>query len=402
MNDQRDAPTGAGCPTDAHSDPSLNSFGFVTHNPVLRRLILDEIDRQGRITFRQFMEMVLYHPDEGYYRVRKAIGRRGDYLTSPELHPLFGAVLARQLSQFWELLDRPVPFRVVEIGAGNGTLGRSLLTAGSPELQQAMQYSIVEPGMALRQRQAETLGALAKHVEWLDAFDGPMTGCVVSNELVDSFPVHRVTVAGGRLQEVYVCREGDRFVEKTDQPSTSGISAYFAALGLLPGEGCAAEVNLDALDWIAAIGDSITRGFVLTIDYGYAARRLYAHWRRAGTLLTFYQHTSGVDPYARIGLQDMTSHVDFTSLALAGERHGLVPLGFGSQQQVLAALGIRDALAGGPGAAAGLEEYLARRSAVNALLDPEGLGRIRVLAQGKGVGTPKLRGFAAPAGEELF
>ncbi len=378
-----------------------DEFGSATDNQQLRGLILDEIDRWGRITFRRFMELALYHPEEGYYRVRPAIGGRGDYVTSPELHPLFGAILARQLLQFWELLGRPSPFQVVEMGAGNGSLARSVLTAVRGDLLREIRYIIIEPGSLQCQRQIATLGSLAHYVEWLDRPSARFVGCLLSNELVDSFPFHRVTVSEGRLLELYVGRSGDAFIDLIGEPSTPDLPGYFAELGLLSGEGCQAEVNLDALTWMTEIGELLTRGFVLTIDYGYAARRLYAPWRRAGTLLTFFQHTSNVDPYERVGRQDITSHVDFTSLAMAGRKVGLDPVGFTSQQRFLAALGIQDALAGGPSAAPGLEEFLARRGAVSALLDPEGLGRLRVFAQSKGIHLPTLRGFDADSLQEL-
>src|SRR5207253_206106 len=163
------------------------------------------------------------------------------------------------------------------------------------------------------------------------------------------------------------------------------LAAYFARLGLLPGQGCAAEVNLDALDWQRAVASVVSRGFVLTLDYGYQAPQLFAPWRRDGTLLCFYEHAVTTDPYQRIGRQDLTAHVDFTSLARAGADAGLQPLGLTSQRRFLAALGITDALRGGPASAPSLEEYLARRRAVETLLDSEGLGRIRVFVQGKGV-----------------
>jgi SAM-dependent MidA family methyltransferase len=164
-------------------------------------------------------------------------------------------------------------------------------------------------------------------------------------------------------------------------------------LGLLPGEGCRAEVNLAALVWMRQVAAALARGFVLTFDYGHEARDLYAPWRRDGTLLCFYRHNPSPDPYVRVGKQDMTAHVDFTSLVEEGRRHGLEPLGITTQSRFLAALGIGGALAPPSGAELPLEEYYARRRAVSELLDPAGLGRIRVLVQAKGVGGCKLRGL---------
>src|SRR5581483_3401663 len=379
-------------PDDAARLAELHAgFGSNTENAVLRQHITAELQVHGLLTFRRFMQLALYHPDEGYYRRREPIGARGDYLTSPELHPLFGAVLRRQLAELWAALDRPSTFTVVEVGAGSGALARAILGVPEDAFGAALRYLIVEPDPRLRTLQTRTLGSLADAVRWREALaaEAAPVGCVLSNELVDSFPVHRVTVRDGRLRELWVGLEDGRFVDVEGDPSTPELAAYFARLGLLPGDGCVAEVNLDALAWLREAAAAIDRGFVLTLDYGYPARQLYAPWRRQGTLLCYSRHTVQTDPYVRIGQQDLTAHVDFSSLAAAGEPAGLQTLGFTTQQRLLAALGIDEALRGGP-AALGLEEYLARRRAVADLLNPEGLGRVRVLLQGKHAGTPAL------------
>ena len=375
-----------------------------TESTVLRERLVSEIQRNGPMTFCRFMERVLYDPEEGYYRFRPAIGARGDYLTSPELHPLFGALLARQVEQFWELLERPEAFRLIEIGPGNGTLARGLLGAlvDSP-CRNAVRPILIESSAAGRAIQAATLGALAHGVSWLDDTSGlavaagdipaELPAVLLSNELVDSFPVHRVLRTEGVLRELFVDFEGGELVDRPGPLSTPDLAAYFERLGLLPGEGCVAEVNLEALSWMRSVAAVVRRGFVLTLDYGYDAVRLYAPWRRAGTLLCFYRHAVSSDPYRRLGRQDMTTHVDFTSLSDAGAKFGLEPLGLTSQREFLAALGAGEALRGGPSAAPSLEEYLSRRRAVEALLDEEGLGRIRVFAQGAGLGQVALAGF---------
>ncbi|HLZ73095.1 MAG TPA: SAM-dependent methyltransferase [Dehalococcoidia bacterium] len=380
----------------AEGEPDF-AFGNAAENALLRRYVTAQLRANGPISFRRFMQFVLYDPDEGYYSRRDPIGARGDYLTSPELHPLFGALLCRQLAELWRALERPAVFTVAEVGAGSGALARAILAAADSEFGAALRYAIVEPHRRLRDMQVRTLGSLAQAVTWhetLTSLAPIAAGCLLSNELIDSFPVHRVMVRNGRLRELLVGLAGDEFIDVEGDPSTPALAEYFVRIGLLPGEGCAAEVNLDAPAWLREAAAALERGFMLTLDYGYPARQLYAGWRRKGTLLCYYQHTAHTNPYVRLGHQDLTAHVDFTSLARAGEEAGLQTLGFTSQQRFLASLGIEEALAGGPGGAVPLEEFLARRRAVGDLLNPEGLGRVRVLLQGKDVGTPRLRGFA--------
>jgi SAM-dependent MidA family methyltransferase len=337
------------------------------------------------------------------------MGHSGDYLTSPEVHPLFGHMVGRQLAEMWEAMGSPTRhggqarFDVLEMGAGNGLLARDVLLWArrvQPAFFEALAYRIAETSAALVERQRHTLEALDLPVGKVSCEPGgapaarSVTGCVLSNELADSFPVHRVAVEGGALREMYVVRQEDGFAEELGPPSTPELAAYFDRLGLLPGEGCRAEVNLAALDWMRQVAAALAHGFVLTFDYGHEAAELYAPWRRDGTLLCFYRHNPSSDPYARIGKQDMTAHVDFTSLVEEGRRHGLEPLGITSQASFLAALGIGDALARLPGAELSLEEYYSRRRAITELLDSAGLGRIRVLVQAKGVEWCALRGLA--------
>ena len=160
--------------------------------------------------------------------------------------------------------------------------------------------------------------------------------------VVRSFSVHRVQVEKGELKEIFVTLKGDQWVECLEKPSTEDLFNYFKRLGLNLEEGMKAEVNLKALDWMAKVGRAIQSGYVLTIDYGYPAKQLYTPARSKGTLLCYFRHNIEEDPYKRIGLQDMTSHLDFTSLAWAGERAGLSLLGFTDQLSFLMGLGIAE------------------------------------------------------------
>ncbi|MEX2159314.1 MAG: SAM-dependent methyltransferase [Dehalococcoidia bacterium] len=371
-----------------------DEFESATENTELASLLRRRIDAEGAITFHDFMETALYHPALGYYASRQPMGREGDYLTSPEVSSIFGAVAGRQLEQLWQAMGRPQRFEVVEQGAGTGRMARDIVRwAAQRELGPALRYRIVEISAELRRRQEETLAGVSG-VVWLDALPDAIDGVVLTNELLDSFPVHRVVRRETGLQELYVANSEGQFDWQAGPLSTPRIAEYFDALGLLPGVDCAAEVNLHALDWMKDVSSRLRRGFVLTFDYGYPAPELYAPWRKDGTLLCFYHHNASGDAFARVGKQDMTSHVDFTTLIRTGAEHGLKVAGFTTQSRFLANLGAGDAI----GAVArespdALEEYYARRRAVQELIDPAGLGRVRVLLQRKGVEAAELPGF---------
>ena len=380
---------------------AAQAFETTTENELLVAAVRRRIEAEGRITFRDFMALCLYHPQHGYYFSRRqAMGRAADYLTSPEVHPFFGAVVARQLSEMWEVMDRPSPFDVLEMGPGSGLLARDILLATrrrDPRFSAALRYHLLERSPRQAERQRDTLDGLdlpVGKVDWLSEEPSPASvrGCVLSNELLDSFPVHRVVFQDGRLREVYVSWREGAFVEELDDLSTPELAPYFQRLGLLPGEGCRAEVNLEALQWIKGVATALDRGFVLTFDYGHEAPDLYAPWRRDGTLLSFYRHNPSNDPYRRLGRQDMTAHVDFTSLIDEGRRQGLEPLGLTTQARFLSALGIYEALRQREGDT-DLEEHFARRRAVHELTDPVGLGRVRVLVQAKGLEGCRLKGL---------
>ncbi len=244
--------------------------------------------------------------------------------------------------------------------------------------------------------QRSTLGAAGiadGAVEWLGELPERITGCVFSNELVDAFPVHRVVREGDALREVYVTVRDGRFVDEPGPLSDDALRRYFDDLGLLPGDGCFAEVNLDAVTWLHAVARSLERGYVLTFDYGYEAPELYAPWRRDGTLLCFYRQSASSDPYQRIGKQDMTASVDFTTLERAGEASGLRTIALTDQASFLLRLGLAQGVSDVARTPGQMEEYFARRKVVMDLIDPARLGRVKVLLQGTAVPDARLTGF---------
>jgi SAM-dependent MidA family methyltransferase len=375
---------------------SLFDLSGGDENAALKDIIAERIRREGPVTFRDYMEMALYHPVHGYYF---ACDPTRDYQSSPNVHPLFGACLARQLAEMWRRLGRPARFDVVEAGAGNGRLAGDIarwLRDNDPDAFAALRYVLqdVTYSPATAARVLEALGLPSTKADAVADLGevGSVEGCVLSNELLDAFPVHRMRVEDGRLCELRVGFEDGRFVDVPAEPSPD-LVCHFEALGLLPGEGCEAEVNLEAPRWLAKAASVLRRGYLLTLDYGHDAPALYAPWRKRGTLLTFYRHTAGEDPYARVGRQDITASVDFTSLERAGEGAGLDLAGKTSQAHFLAALGIGEVLARRPEASQ-VEAYYALRRAAIELTDMAGLGRITVLAQAKGVAGGPLAGFS--------
>jgi SAM-dependent MidA family methyltransferase len=222
-----------------------------------------------------------------------------------------------------------------------------------------------------------------------------MEGFILSNELLDSFPVHRLVQKEDTLKEVYVSFQEGKFVEQLDRPSSSDLVTYFEKLGLRLEEGQQVEVNLKALDWMRQAGRALRKGVVITVDYGYAAAELYSSRRRRGTFLCYYKHRVSENPYIRVGWQDMTAHVDFTSLALAGQEVGLEVAGFTNQEYFLMSLGIAqeiEARLQQQGDSHSREQEL---QAMKMLITPNGLGRVfKVLVQQKGLKDLKLSGLA--------
>ncbi len=370
----------------------------------LRRFILSQIEERGPIPFSQFMEWCLYHPEEGYYQTeRTRIGRDGDFYTSPSVHPLFGGLIAKQLSQMSEQLDGG-HFDVVEQGGGKGFLCEDILQWAkkkAPAFYQRLRYHLIERSPHLLKEQKERLGEHEKEgkVFWTDpeGFERGevvIDGCFLSNELVDAFPVHQVIFDRGILKEVYVTQDHGQLKEIWGELSDPRIASYFQSNDVALQEGQRAEVNLKALDWVEKVARCLKKGFVLTIDYGYLAKELYASYRREGTLLCYYQHRTSENPYERLGEQDMTSHVNFSSLIQKGEEVGLHLTGLVPQYQFLLALGLLQEI---ESLEKGLSEMdaLRMRLSVKHLIEPEiGMGEVfKVLIQNKGTDYFQLDGL---------
>lgn len=379
-------------------------------NPQLKAIISGAIaatpDR--RITFEKFMELALYWPGEGYYTHRGGlIGVRGDFYTAPHLTSVFGELLARQIAEFWQRMGQPPDFEIVEVGAGQGLLAGDILNRlrqTEPALWPGLRYTIIEISEQLRLNQRRRLEAVPNGAELIDHLSwrlmdqlGPesVTGCFISNELLDAFPVHQVIVEEGQLREIYVTLDPDgEFSEDSGPLSTPALATYFEQLAIPVNtyvEGYRTEVNLGMLDWLAGVARSLKRGYVLTVDYGYPANQRYHPLRRDGSLQCYSAHQVHDNPYINLGRQDITSHVDFTSLIRRGTELGLREVGFTRQANFLGGLGIGDILASLSDPVyrlnAGLttKQQLAEREALQRLINPTALGNFGVLIQSKEV-----------------
>jgi SAM-dependent MidA family methyltransferase len=370
----------------------------------LRALLRRQIAGQGgRITFRDYMDAVLYAPGYGYYAAGAvSLGRGGDFVTSPEVDPTFGLLLARWLARIDAALDHPTPLTVIEMGAGTGRLAADLLAglhSEHPTLFDRVRYRIIERSAGLRAQQQELLAGLpGATVDWLDGLaslpPGSVQGAFLSNELVDAFPVHRVVMTEAGLQEIYVSlNAGGAFHEEIGPLSDPRLADHLAWLGVALPPGARGEINLDAVAWIGQVAGALGRGAVLTIDYGDTAERLYSDLRPEGTLLCYTQGRVSSDPFAAPGAQDITAHVDFTALTRAGLAAGLTTLTLTRQMYFLAQLGLGELLAGlgdrysahaaTLGRIAASEALLAERARLFRLIDPDRLGRFHVLLQAR-------------------
>ncbi len=362
----------------------------------LAALLHKQVQTAGGISFADFMAQALYHPQYGYYIApRDRIGKSGDFFTSSSVNRIFGHLVARQLAQMAELLTAET-FQIVEQGGGEGHLALDILEAlaeESPELYARSTYTLVEVSPDNCQRQRHNLNAHVGKVTWCAENDWSITsGCFVSNELVDAFPVHVVEKHSGVVQEVFVVSHEGSFAEEVRESTNPRLTEHFAWLGCGPVEGNRAEVNLVAPDWMRQVGQRIEQGFVLTIDYGYPAEELYAPHRRAGTLMCYHRHQADDNPYESVGEKDITTHVDFTALRKAGSEAGLETLWFGEQYRFLLGLGFFEELLRLEAAASDENEARALRLTLKNLIVPEaGMGEtFKMLIQGKNVGTPEL------------
>ena len=350
-------------------------------------LIAERIRRRGPLTVADFMDLALYAPGVGYYaRASQRSGRTGDFFTSADVGPVFGALLAERFAAFWQDLgggSGQPRVDLVEAAAGNGRLTRDILDAAEtrhPRFYGAVTAHLVERSPEARAAHAEVLARHAACVATSsDELPATISGIVFANELLDAFPVHLVEMRQGGLEEVYVDLDGGRLVERLGPLSSPAIAAYLAEAGVELEAGARAEINLAAVAWVRRAASRLSRGFLVLFDYGYEAAELYSEARRQGTLATYHRHVvdapgegGHAEPHWLVdpGSRDLTSHVDFTSIRRAAEGAGLVTVAVVPQTRFLLDLLERSPLV----AEWSAPDRLADRLALKTLLMPGGLG----------------------------
>jgi SAM-dependent MidA family methyltransferase len=374
--------------------------GKIDHRTLAHSLRLkEEIARQiqendGWISFADFMNAALYAPGLGYYTAgTQKFGETGDFVTAPELTPLFAAALARQTA---EIMRMSAPF-VLEAGAGSGRLAADLLLALESLDALPERYTILEISADLRARQQafleQTVPQFRSRIAWADAPPETLSGMVLANEVLDAMPVHCVIWQEARIMENGVALDARGDFVSAARPAAGGLlqAARTIAQGISLPDGFASEIPRIGPAWVAGWGQRLAQGALLLIDYGFPRHAFYHPQRHGGTLMCHYRHRAHTDPFYLPGLQDITAHVEFTALAEAAFDAGLDLLGYTDQARFLLNCGILEALAA---LTPGSRPYLTAVSAVHKLIQPQEMGELfKVMALGKGLARPLL-GFS--------
>jgi SAM-dependent MidA family methyltransferase len=351
--------------------------------------VRDEIARGGGfIAFSRYMELVLYSPGLGYYVAgARKLGAAGDFVTGPELSPLYGAAIARQLAP---ILATTPGRQIVELGAGSGALAASLLDALAAQRAAPASYSILEVSPSLRDRQRDAVATAtdAARVQWIERLPDAIDGVVVLNEVLDAVPPRLVARRGGAWLERGVAWKDHALA--WDERPLDDARVLALARARFPEHGdYQSELNPAAEALVATIARRIASGALLIVDYGFPRHELYHPQRRDGTLVGHYRHRVHADPFLWPGLSDLTAHVDFTAIAEAGERAGLHVAQFATQASFLLGGGILDRLreVGAPETVA----YLRAAAAVQKLVSPAEMGelfKVLLLARGAAAWRP--------------
>jgi SAM-dependent MidA family methyltransferase len=353
---------------------------------MLKKKLIEKIKREGPLTFESFMEMALYEPGLGYYATDKIeIGKAGDFYTSQHVHSIFGSMLGRQIKEMWELMGQPSSFLTIEPGAGFGYMCKDILDYLNREgLLGSITYVIIEKNPFFQEKQKKLLENYLDKVTWAVSLTEltKIKGCILSNELLDSFPVHLIQM-DDELKEIHVTSDNNNLHELKKLPNTSSLVDYLSEFSVELPTGYRTEINLRIKDWLATIHDILSEGFILTIDYGYPSWDYYSPERNRGTLLCYHKHQTIENPYM---------NVDFSSVKKWGEEFGFETLGFCHQGTYLVSLGIDEMI---QELQANQREYLFEVAKIKKLILPGTIGEThKVMIQYKGKHTPELIGFS--------
>lgn len=343
----------------------------------------------GWISFARYTELALYAPGLGYYSAgARKLGKAGDFVTAPEISPLYGQTLAQQVRQILQAgFDE-----VLEVGAGSGALAATLLEELERSGKAPRNYLILELSADLRERSRDTLAAQVPHllerVAWLNRLPPAFSGVVLGNEVLDAMPVHVVRIRGGNVEEGGVGVRNERLDWSWRLASGELLEA---ARALELPEGFRTEIPLAARGFMRSLADVLEKGVALFIDYGYPQKEYYHPQRKDGTLMCHYRHHAHADPFILPGLQDITSHVDFSAVAAAARAGGLELAGYTSQAQFLVNCGITEVMSRTP--AEDQAKFLPLASQANRLMSPAEMGELfKVIALGRGF-SASLVGF---------
>ncbi|MEO5500396.1 MAG: SAM-dependent methyltransferase [Ginsengibacter sp.] len=308
----------------------------------LTEIIIDRIRAEGPISFHDYMEMALYYPGLGYYtKGSDQFGKSGDYYTSPVLSGIYGNMLGKQIEEMWQLLQKK-DFTIVEYGAGAGNLCADILNylKKNEEIYERLEYVIIEKGDFLASKQKSVL---KEKVRWVNDISdvGTFSGCILSNEVLDNFAVHVVEMQD-QLMEVFVGFENE--FKEILLPARQELVDYFKGQNIELPNGYRTEVNMEAKSWLQSNAAYLQSGFQITIDYGFRAHEYYKPDRSKGTLACYFQHKVSENFYSQAGQQDITAHVNFSSLAEWGKEFGFKVNGYTNQNYFLRSLGVANYL----------------------------------------------------------
>ena len=362
------------------------------HSEKLRQHIRQQIaSSSDLLSFDRFMDLCLYAPALGYYSTgHQKFGIGGDFITAPQLSPLFSQCIARQTQQILQQISQG---NILEFGAGNGAMACDILLYLAQHDSLPAHYFILEISPDLQQRQQQLLQQrcpdLATRVIWLQQLPTNFNGVILANEVFDAMPVQRFARINNKIQQYFVTEKNQQFAWQLDEPSdelvqrVSNLQQHFSTAN-----NYTSEISCLISSWIKTIAAQLTKGVLLIIDYGFSEREYYHPQRNSGTLMCHYQHRAHDNPLILPGLQDITAHIDFSLVANAAAENNLEVLGFCTQAFFLLSCGILDLIPKNP------RDHIRANQAIKQLTLPHEMGELfKVMALGRDIDT-SLIGFS--------